>query len=371
MYLNDYQTLLLLSRFKVPVVPYFLIDSLEKGGSLFKKHELTRGVVQEEGREDVVCETKEELEKRVCDACARNRQLLVRPVVDVDCEIYLAVLLDATLREHVVLTARGRVHERSQMASWELFKESIPVGKKLYTFQKNSLFRNLELPEAVRASYFLLLDRLLELYFSQEALLIEINPLLVTVDSKLCVPKAIIQIDDYALFRHSEMSYFSKKNEGHTKKQALSQQGLSYGSQGGDLGVLAVGDDFLFALFDLIKKKKGSIGSFISLPEREMEDLFWIGLQALLEDQMNALLISFFVGVQNRESFLKKLMAFLNTSHFRPIPLVLYTQAVSMSSVDAVLSSFHWPITVELTVDKAVSEAVQRAREMKYANFDR
>ena len=368
MKLKETQTLSLLSRFHIPLASYFPLRSEAEVEPLLEKHELSKGVVQEENKEEKICLTQEELRSALHEAfsCPRNDSVLIRPFLTVEYEIYISVVLEKETQEHVVMVAKGRKKERDQTecgSSLFLVKEPILKNKTLYPFQKEALFDALELSENMRVPFFQIIDKMLALYFSYDAISIEFNPIAVTYPVKMLVTRATLYVDDYALFRHPELRYFFEQNTLQTKGETLRKMGMLYGTMGGSIGVLTAGRELLFALIDLVQKNKGQVGGFVALSEETMEEHLFTGIKVLLEDPIHdVLFVNIFHGMKSLEGIRKVFLLASKTVLPRKIPIVLRMEIVDMRGIKELISSIDWPITLESQLDKAVAYAIDQVK---------
>jgi succinyl-CoA synthetase beta subunit len=364
MKLNDHQTLSLLSRFHIPVATSFPIKTKEEIEPLLAKYEITKGVVKVENQEESTYLTKDLLKEGLQNAfeSEKEQKIFLGQFLEVEYELYLSVMVDKKTGEHILWTARGR-KKNTEVMSREtclgVYREVIPLGKKLYLFQKKALFYSLELPDSIKVQYFQIIDRLLALYFSLDALSIELNPIAVVYPTKLVVSHAGMEVDNFAFFRQPEMRYFFEKNLPHTKTEDLKKLGMQYGSSVGSVAILAMGQALLDALSDLIRKNKGKVGSYIALSEEFNEEVLPKGMSALLEDPgQRVLLITLFYGMKGVDGCIAAILSFLKKAPIKKTPIVLCMEAATMRGVKEQLSSLDWPLYLIETLEEAVSLTV-------------
>ena len=366
MYLNEYQALLLLSRFRFPLVPYFQIRTEKEMEPILEKYEITHGIIQTESTEKE-CRSYEEFYPALRALLQEGKQegVLIRPFSEVEGEVYLSVSLDACRREHLVSVARGRKGriDTGREVPLDLFQESILSEKKLYSFQKNRLFHALELEERYRTQFFQIVDKAVDLYFGVEALSVEFNPLFVTYQQKLLVSRVKIEIDNFALFRQPEMDYFFQKNRPVTKEEELKKAGLLYSPGDGSIQLLSMGREFRLAMIDLLQKKGGTAGSSVLLNEEGDMELFPKAMTALLEEKAKVILIVLFGGLKSGEMLFHTALSSINKSSFQKRPLVLHIEAVSMRGMKSLISQVDFPVYLAESLEDAVSKAISLAKE--------
>ena len=140
-------------------------------------------------------------------AGARNtvRRVLVEEALDVASEKYIALVLDRRSGKPALLTSphAGADVESGHPALFPLSAATGRAGLPEATAYEAVL--RMDLPDSLVDEGVRLIRRLTSFFFEKECLLLEINPLAVTADSRLVALDAKIEFDDYALFHHPEL----------------------------------------------------------------------------------------------------------------------------------------------------------------------
>jgi succinyl-CoA synthetase beta subunit len=207
------------------------------------------------------------------------RELLVEQAVDIAQEIYLGIALDRALRRMVMMaSAEGGVeieqvaHERPAA----IHKAAIdPLGG-LTGDQTLALAVGIGLPDALHPTFDRLARGLYEVLTAHDALLAEINPLVITGAGDLLALDGKMVIDDNALFRHPDLSELradaTPGDETPAEREAR-EAGLSYVHLGGDIGCVVNGAGLAMATMDVIQLFGGVPANFLDVgggagPER-------------------------------------------------------------------------------------------------------
>lgn len=105
-----------------------------------------------------------------------------------------------------------------------------------------------------------ILCRLYTLFAAEEALIAEINPLALLADGRLMAADAVLEIDDAALFRHTEWNLLERIPEPRARQ--AKERGMTYVElQGGEIGLICSGAGLGMATVDLIADQaRGGMG---------------------------------------------------------------------------------------------------------------
>src|SRR6201984_2099740 len=95
-----------------------------------------------------------------------------------------------------------------------------------------------------------------------DASLVEINPFLVTGDSKVYALDAKMTFDDNALYRHPDIKELRDLNEEEPLEIEASKFGLNYIKLDGNIACMVNGAGLAMATMDIIKLAGGSPANF-------------------------------------------------------------------------------------------------------------
>jgi succinyl-CoA synthetase beta subunit len=107
--------------------------------------------------------------------------------------------------------------------------------------------------------------RLYEIFTTKDASLIEINPLIVTVENTLLALDGKIDFDDNALYRHEDIIELRDTSQEDEKEKEASEYQLNYISLDGTIGCMVNGAGLAMATMDLIEHHGGSPANFLQL----------------------------------------------------------------------------------------------------------
>jgi succinyl-CoA synthetase beta subunit len=139
---------------------------------------------------------------------------------------------------------------------------------------------------------------LIELFFSLDALLVEINPLSETRDGKLWACDAKMTLDEDAQFRHPELPRYGDLEEQDPLAEAAKKQHLSYVKLSGDVGTLVNGAGLAMATVDLLQEAGIRSANFLDIGGQASQEKIEAGLDILFQcEHLRAIVINIFGGI--------------------------------------------------------------------------
>jgi succinyl-CoA synthetase beta subunit len=144
------------------------------------------------------------------------------------------------------------------------------------------------------------LERLYCIGMDYDAELIEMNPLVETVDGKFAAADARIILDDNALFRHQEYKKRLLEGESELSPQELEamKNDLAYVKLDGNIGVIGNGAGLVMATLDTIQYYGGKPANFLDVGGGAPSEKTALALKIVLSDpNVRALFINILGGI--------------------------------------------------------------------------
>lgn len=287
------------------------------------------------------------------------KAVYVEQAMQIEREIGLSVLVDQQNRQVVALISEhGGVELEVAAHKYPDSIHKIIVGadKLVDKNQLARIYENLGLEEPQRLDLFKTVSDVVELFFSRDASLIEINPL------GLCAGKWIaldakMMFDSNALFRQQDIAAIEKRDGQEEHKQA-SFDGFNYLTMGGDIGCLVVGAGLSMATIDSISHIGGNPGNFLDLPPDSRVNRVVSALDLLLENpQLKCILVNVFGGGIMRCDTVSDAIMLVQNSRGIDLPLV-----VRLAGTNAELANRRLRESMpEVHLAKNLAEAAQQS----------
>ncbi len=146
------------------------------------------------------------------------RQVLVEEFLDIKSEFFAGIVTDTKLgKPLIVFSSKGGIgieqialkHPES-VARWY-----IDYTRGLRAFEAREIARETGLVGKVMVEVGSVLEKLYEAYKSLDARSLEVNPLVLTTDGRLVIADCHLVVDDYAVFRHTELGVEIARELGH------------------------------------------------------------------------------------------------------------------------------------------------------------
>src|SRR6185312_9474364 len=97
-----------------------------------------------------------------------------------------------------------------------------------------------------------LLGQLYEVFVSEDATLVEVNPLLITRAREVVALDAKVTIDDNALFRHPDVAELRDLSGEDPQERMAKERGLTYVKLDGNVGILGNGAGLVMSTLDVV-----------------------------------------------------------------------------------------------------------------------
>src|SRR5579862_9035793 len=108
-----------------------------------------------------------------------------------------------------------------------------------------------------------MLTKLYDAFVGEEAMLVEVNPLIVTPERDVKALDAKVTLDGNALYRHPENAELRDLSAEDPQERMAKERGLTYVKLDGDIGVLGNGAGLVMSTLDVVKGAGGRPANFL------------------------------------------------------------------------------------------------------------
>jgi succinyl-CoA synthetase beta subunit len=215
-------------------------------------------------------------------------------------EAYLGVAVDRARRRAVVIASSAGgvdIETTAQKTPEKVVKEWVEPGFGLRSFQAHRLARAIGWPSAAR-ELGRVIAALYRAYEGSDALLAEINPLVLTADGDVLALDAKLSVDDNALFRHPDLAAMADPAEQDPLERRAGEVGLNYIKLDGSVGCLVNGAGLAMATMDLIAHVGARPANFLDVGGGATREMIAEGVRILVSDpDVRAVFINIFGGI--------------------------------------------------------------------------
>jgi len=134
-----------------------------------------------------------------------------------------------------------------------------------------------------------MLAALYEMFVAEDAMLVEVNPLIVTPERGLRALDAKVTLDGNALYRHPENAGLRDLSGEDPQERLATERGLTYVKLDGDIGVLGNGAGLVMSTLDVVAQCGGRPANFLDAGGGSRADAIVAAVEVILSDQKVAL----------------------------------------------------------------------------------
>jgi succinyl-CoA synthetase beta subunit len=207
-----------------------------------------------------------------------------------------------------------------------------------------------------------MLALLYDAFIDEEAMLVEVNPLIVTAGREVMALDAKVTLDDNALFRHPENEELRDPSAEDPQEQMAKQKGLTYVKLDGDIGILGNGAGLVMSTLDVVAQAGGRPANFLDAGGGSKAEAIVDAVEVILSDEkVKAVLFNIFGGITRCDEVARGLIEAF--AQVKPtVPFVVRLNGTNEEEGLKLLADAGLPnVTVEKTMDGAAERVVERA----------
>src|SRR5919204_3989488 len=193
-------------------------------------------------------------------------ELYIEKASDIDEEYYAAILLDRTAKKPMAMLSRKGGMDIEAVAEEDPDAIAIVHIDPLLGFSDfyaRRLGFEAQIADDVVAPVGALLGKLYETFVEEDALLVEVNPLLITDERQVLALDAKVTVDDNALFRHSDSAAMRDTSAEDPQERMARERGLTYVKLDGNIGILGNGAGLVMSTLDVVAQAGGQPANFL------------------------------------------------------------------------------------------------------------
>ncbi len=235
------------------------------------------------------------------------KKLLIEAGQKIKKELYLSLLVDRATASIVIMASRDGGMDIEKVAAKtpeRIIKIHVDPLVGIQGYQLRQVGFGLDLPSSALKPFSGLLSNLYRFFIANDCSMVEINPLILTLDDKVLALDAKVDFDSNALFRHKELMALRDLDEENPLEVEASKYNLNYINLDGNVGNIVNGAGLAMATMDIIKNAGATPANFMDVgggaSSEQVENAFRI---ILADDKVKAVLINIFGGILRCDIF--------------------------------------------------------------------
>src|SRR5687768_17521872 len=239
-------------------------------------------------------------------------EVWVEAASDIAAELYASIVFDRSARKPLVMLSTRGGMDIEEVAETEPEAIATLHVDPLLGFQDFHA-RRLAFDAGVDADVVrpigALLSRLYTAFVAEEAMLVEVNPLIITGDRQVRALDAKVTLDDNSLFRHPDNAALRNPSAEDPQEQMAKERGLIYVKLDGDIGILGNGAGLVMSTLDVVAQAGGRPANFLDAGGGSKADAIVAAVEVILSNEkVKAVLFNIFGGITRCDEVAKGLI---------------------------------------------------------------
>lgn len=228
-------------------------------------------------------------------------RVYVEEAVQIVRKFYIGLVLDRkTDRIMVVASAQGgvEIEEITSSRPEALVRCIVDPAVGMQKFQIRELAFKLDVDVSLLNEYTDFILCAYRVFEELDATMVEINPLVETIEGRLCALDVKMSFDDNALFRHPEIAELRDKSQEHPQQSRAIDRGLQYVVFEGNVGCIVNGAGLGMATRDMLEHTGARAASFLDIGGGASAERVAKAIRLVRADaNVKVLLVNVFAGI--------------------------------------------------------------------------
>ena len=286
---------------------------------------------------------------------------------DIASEYYASVILDRSEKKLLAMVSAKGGMDIEEVAAEDpdaLVRRHIDPTRPFEVAAAREIIDAAGLDEDVRDQVAEVLVKLAEVASSEDATLIEVNPLIVTGGREVVALDAKVTIDGNAVFRHEDLAEIADTADDPQEAMAK-EKGLTYVKLDGNVGILANGAGLCMSTLDVVAQAGGAPANFLDAGGGSKAEAIVDALTVITSDQkVTAILFNIFGGITRCDEIAKGIVTASKQLDLK-LPLVVRLDGTNSEEGLKILAEANLP---NLSQETTMLDSARRVVELAGGN---
>jgi succinyl-CoA synthetase beta subunit len=293
------------------------------------------------------------------------RKLWIEQASEIAKEYYLSITFDRGTKQPLfMLTTEGGV-EIEQVAEENpdaLSRLHVDPLEGFQPYQARRLIYGARIEDPGEQKQLLaLIEKLYDCFVESDAMLTEINPLIVTPDGEVRALDSKFTVDDSALFRHPDIAEMRDVEAADPQERLAREKGVTYVKLDGEVGILGNGAGLSMSTVDVVVVAGGRPANFCDLGGGGDAQGVVDALEVITsDDQVRSIFFNIFGGITRGDEVARGILAALDQMKIE-LPIVVRLDGTNAEEGRRLLAEAAPP---NLYVEPTMLQAARRAVEL-------
>ena len=285
-------------------------------------------------------------------------------------ELYLSALVDRGSRRVLVMASRAggmNIEEVAAETPDRIITTLVDPAAGVQPYQARRLGFSLGFNADQVKQFQKILFALIRLFHSEDASLVEINPLVVTPDGNLLALDAKINLDSNALYRHKDLQAMRDISQEDPREAEAARHDLNYITLDGNIGCMVNGAGLAMATMDLVQLHGGSPANFLDVGGGTTAARVAEAFKIILSDaKVRAVLVNIFGGIVRCDLIAEGIIAAVREVGI-DVPVVIRLEGTNAQQGLQLLDDSGLALETASDLTEAAEKVVAAARRRKRA----
>jgi len=299
------------------------------------------------------------------------KKVMIAQAAPIDSEYYLAILLDRANRNFLVMASVAggmEIEEVAHKTPEKLARVGIDPNTGIDKSQAIEIIKAGQFPTDVVDQVAEVLIKLWEAFIKEDATLMEINPLVKSLDGKIIALDGKVTLDDNSSFRHPDHESLIDHGSTNPLEALAKEKDLNYVKLDGQVGIIGNGAGLVMSTLDVVAYAGEKYGvkpaNFLDIGGGASAEVMADGLSIILRDEdVRSVFVNVFGGITSCDAVangIVQALKILGNQATKPIVVRLDGNNVDLGR--KILNEANHPLIEQLdTMDGAAAKAAQLA----------
>ena len=298
------------------------------------------------------------------------QRVLIEQGLRIDKEFYLGIVIDRSRKMPVMMASREggvEIEEVAQRSPESIVRVHVDASLGIQGFQARTIAFRLGLEGALLRKATSFITSLFQVFRAHDCSLLEVNPLVLTAEGELYALDAKMNLDDNALYRHSDIRLLRDFSEEDPLEIRASRHGLNYIKLNGSVGCMVNGAGLAMATMDIIQLAGGSPANFLDVGGGASVEQVKSAFQILTSDpHVRTVLINIFGGIMRCDVVADGVVQAAREVGVR-VPMVVRLEGTNVEKGREILKGSG----LDFEVAKGMADAAQKVVRLARQNSSR
>ena len=200
-------------------------------------------------------------------------------------------------------------------------------------------------------------------FVKEEAMLVEVNPLVITPEREVVALDAKVTLDDNALYRHPDNAELRDLSAEDPQERMAKERHLTFVKLDGDIGILGNGAGLVMSTLDVVAQHGGAPANFLDAGGGAKAEAITAAVEVILSNpKVKAVLFNIFGGITRCDEVARGLIEAFD--QIKPqVPFVVRLDGTNGVEGRALLEEAKLPnVHAAATMDEAAAAVVELAK---------